>query len=239
MPSTLRILELWAADLRGLYPALVQRAAGYAEQLLPPQPSVVEQTVLARWTGLVLWLEHTTRHELKLSEEAALRYWRSLRAVAENRAAPTSPLGLAITSIVADIRRLPQVEAADQMLLSLAVAELLDGLAMRYRWRLDAYYPTPAEELSALARASGTLGLYASVSALRGWDLAALMPAHPVRRLIVRVGEVRALLASPDAAERAAKAQQTVADLLAQLEPRWASLHTWTTQLAQVPMILD
>ena len=121
-----RILELWAADLRGFYPHLVEQATAETARILPHNAGLVEQTVLARWVGLTVWLRHITAHELAVPVEDAVRFWRGLRAVAETRAAPTSPLGQAILAVVSDMRRLPQVQPADQMLVSLAAADVLD-----------------------------------------------------------------------------------------------------------------
>ncbi len=232
MSETKHLLNLWAAEYRGFYPHLIDAAARQALLIEPPWASAVERTVLGRWVGLVTWLRYITEHELHVPLEDAPRFWRGLRAVAENRAAPMSPLGSAIVAVIADIRRLPLVTAADQMLLGLALADVLDGLASQYRWRLQQQPPSPAEALIAHSRATGTLGLYASLGAVRQWELALVLPAHPVRRMIASVSDVRGLLLQPDPdTERLRTLLRQVQHGLGALTPQQAELREWTLQL--------
>ena len=100
---------------------------------------------------------------------------------------------------------------------------------MHYRWRHDGHVPTPAEALLADSRATGTLGLYACLGAVQGWDLCTLMPSHPIRRLILQVGDLRALATQPNADQpRRSEREEQIRSALEALEPRWKPLRDWT-----------
>ena len=235
MQKTEQLLTLWASELRGFYPALIQRAAHWTDSILPQKSSLEEQTVLGRWCGLMIWLRFHTLYELRVSLDEAPRYWRGMRAVAERRAAPTSPLGKAMLAVVSDIKRLPQVTEADQMLLGLALGDVLDGLASWYRWNTEHAEPTSAEALIASSRAAGLLGLYASLGALREWDLPRMLPSHPLRRMITLTSDVCGLLIDPlvgdDADQRLEDRQHQLHTARSKLDAEYAELCSWSEHI--------
>ena len=157
--------------------------ATYLTPLLIPQPrAIVERAVIGRW---LIWhgllTEFVTR-ELTLPPLEAMGMWRGLRAVAEQRSAPTSPLGTALNDIVANLARLSHVTPADRTLVGIATGRLLDGLARRYEWQHRAEQPAPEYVTKALISSTGVYGIIALLSALRGWRLAELLPNHPARK---------------------------------------------------------
>lgn len=225
-----RTLGLWAADFKGFEPAYVAAAAHQAAELAPPDLGLTGRTALGRWIGLVTWVEASFLSFTFADQSAATLAWRRLRAVAEGRYAPTSPLGRAIAAFCADLRRLRSVSDADSMLLSLAFGELIDGFDQRYAVSRGWLEADPARLERAAALSTGTLGLFATLGAIREWQLPLLHPTHPARRMIAAIGSARAQAA----AGQLGPARLEALTLLEQLDSQHAELAAWTRGMLAV-----
>ncbi len=229
------LLITWASQFDGFSLGITARSAVLTAAVLPPQASPTDRALVGRWFTWALMLEDYMRHDMRQNAEQATAFWRGLRAVGERRAAPTSPYGLALNDIIANLVRLRGIEPADVTLLSVAVGSLLDGLATCYTWQRSNMTPDRESERAARARSSGILGIYALLSAIYDWGLAELMLSHPIRRMIGNVELAAALLteggAAADRAERTEALLESIRLTLRALPPRWDALGSWTLQL--------
>jgi hypothetical protein len=229
------LLITWASQYHGFSIGITARSAVLSQAVLPPQATQTDRALVGRWFTWTLMLEDYMLHDMQQPGEQATAFWRGLRAVGERRAAPTSPFGLALNDIIANLVRLRGVTPADVTLLSVAVGTLLDGLATRYTWQRSKMTPDRESERVARARSSGIGGIYALLSAIYDWGLAELMLSHPIRRMITHVELVAALLTEPgSAADRAERTEATLASIrltLRSLPPRWDDLGIWTFHL--------
>lgn len=157
--------------------------ATYLTPLIVPHPNaIVERAVIGRWLTWVGLLTEFVTNELALAPDQAMGMWRGLRAVAEQRVAPTSPLGNALNDIVANLMRLANVTPADRTLVGVATGRLLDGLTRRYEWQYREETPRTEYVQKALINSSGVWGCLSLLSAIRSWGLAEVLPTNPARK---------------------------------------------------------
>ncbi|WP_110515358.1 hypothetical protein [Herpetosiphon llansteffanensis] len=175
------MLLTWMGSYTHADLAHVTRATQLLHHLAPFR-SLSEAAVIGRWFTWLLMIEHHTLTYLDLNLEQAQRYWRGLRAVAENRSAGTSVLGQALGDFVGNLPRLPAFSSGDLMLVSLAIGHTLDGLAWRYTWQSQRSEPAASSLLDAMGRSSGIYTALTLLSALRGWRLSEVLLNHPARR---------------------------------------------------------
>lgn len=228
------VLLTWATQYAGFSVGTIARAATLTHAILPARTMATDQTVIGRWLAWVLVMEEHMQHDMCVSGQRATEFWRGVRAVGERRAAPTSPFGLALNDIIANLVRLHGVTPADMTLLSIGVGTVLDGLALRYTWQQNKMTPDPEAERMARARSSGILGIYTLLSAMHGWGLAELLLSHPLRRMISNVELVAALLTEATTThqiERIATLRTSIETTLRSLPATWNELSCWTTQI--------
>ncbi|HYF65474.1 MAG TPA: hypothetical protein VD886_21790, partial [Herpetosiphonaceae bacterium] len=186
MTSLDTLLLAWAGQYNGLGVGHVARAAALSAVICPDAATPTDRTILSRWFTWVFALHDYTVHDLSLPPAQATALWRGLRAVAEGRAAPTSPLGQALSDLVANLGRLRHVGPADSTLAGLGVGHFLDGLARLHeeRRRPGSAQTGRASGPALRAQTSGFWGAWALMSATRGWGLSRCLLSHPARRLI-------------------------------------------------------
>ncbi|MCA0353034.1 MAG: hypothetical protein LCH85_13645 [Chloroflexi bacterium] len=214
---------------------------------LAPFRDLSEAAVIGRWFTWLLMLEHHTLTYLDLNIEQAQRYWRGLRAVAEQRSAATSPLGQALGDFVGNLPRLPAFSSSDLMLVSLAIGHTLDGLAWRYSWQRQNSEPAASSLLDAMGRSSGMYTALTLLSGLRGWRLSEVLLQHPARRCIKVVEAVAGTLRIQPTSALPDNLWQALEHAFNPLESRWADyrqtsgllLQRYQTWLASEQIIAD
>lgn len=237
MTSLDTLLLAWAGQYNGLGVGHVARAAALSALICPDVATPTDRTILSRWFTWVFALHDYTRHDLCLPPAQATALWRGLRAVAEGRAAPTSPLGAALSDLVANLSRLRHVGPADSTLVALGVGHFLDGLARLYeeqRRGTDSQRASAPPNLAIRAQTSGFWGAWTWLSATRSWGLSRCLISHPARRLLPTL-EHAAIVCCEAAVQPAGAAADpalsSVELTLRSLPAEWADFSRWSRHL--------